>query len=239
VHRIVREFQESEWHADDEGRERRKVAMQRATAADERSLQEARLERAVVGTMPHSAVGAAASVSMSCARLILGTLFLVLAGCVTRSLPKPAPQSIANPETSYKLITPPDAPHYTLQPGQSASLPVPEIGHFAPPVYPASLAHPGMSSVVVKAQLVFGSDGRVSEVVILSDSCTGAGHTLFEDAVRAAAKGWAFTPLVFEQSVGGGDTPVTFRREAEPFSLWFEFRFDMANGKPVVQTVKR
>lgn len=167
----------------------------------------------------------------------VGLLSLIasVSACSTRTVLKPT----ANPETSYRLITPPDAPHYSLQPGQSASLPAPVIGHFAPPVYPASLAHPGMPPVEVKAQLVFGSDGKVEGVYFMPDSYAGAGQALFEDAVRAAAKDWAFTPLVFEAYTGGGKAPVELERTAKPFSLWFEFRFDMVAGKPVVETVKR
>ncbi|MGH8114972.1 MAG: hypothetical protein ACREPS_07975 [Rhodanobacteraceae bacterium] len=163
---------------------------------------------------------------------------LLLAGCVT---PKVVvkPQPTTNPETSYKLITPKSAPHYDLKPGQSATLPEPLIGRFSPPEYPSSLAYPGMPVVRIKAQLVFASSGHVQDVFILTDSYAGAGKTLFEDAVRKAAMRWAFTPLVFEQSVGGGATPITFKREAKPFSLWFEFRFAMVNGKPSVSTSKR
>lgn len=168
--------------------------------------------------------------------VFLLVMLIALAACSeTRTVLKPT----ANPRTSYKLITPPDAPHYKLQPGESASLPGPEKGLFAPPIYPPSLARPGMPPVRVRAQLVFDTQGHVSEVVILPDSYAGPGHVLFEDAVRSAARDWAFTPLVFEERTGGGDTPVTLKREARPFSLWFEFRFDMVDGKPVVETVKR
>lgn len=167
--------------------------------------------------------------------VLLALAAVLISACGTRTVLKPT----ANPETSWKLITPPDAPHYSLQPGQPAKLPAPMIGHFAPPVHPVALAKPGMPPVVVKAQFVFDRDGKVSEVVILADSFTGAGHMQFEDAVREAAKGWAFTPLVFEEYSGGGDMPVKLKREAKPFSLWFEFSFDMVNGGPVVETVKR
>lgn len=162
-------------------------------------------------------------------------LLMQLSACGTRTVPKP----VASPETSWKLVTPPDAPHYALQLGQSAKLPVPVIGHFAPAAYPASLAHPGMPPVTVKAQLVFGTHGNVCEVVIASDSYAGTGHVLFEDAVRAAAKNWIFTPLVFETYSDPADDAGTLQREAKPFSLWFEFQFEMVNGKPVVETVKR
>lgn len=169
--------------------------------------------------------------------VLVGCLFVIafFPACSTRTALKPT----ANPETSYKLITPPDAPHYLLQPGQSASLPAPIIGRFAPPVYPAALAKPGMPLVMVKAQLVFGSDGKVQGVYLLPDSYAGAGHALFEAAVRVAAKDWAFTPLVFEEYTRGGKAPVTLQREARPFSLWFEFRFAMVDGKPIVESVKR
>lgn len=164
---------------------------------------------------------------------------LLLAACVAPKLTV-KPEATANPETSWKLITPNDAPRYNLKPGQSASLPEPLIGRFAPPAYPPSLAHPGMPVVLIKAQLVFAASGRVQGVFILTDSFTGSDKTLFEDAVRKAALQWVFTPLIFEQSIGGsGSTPVTFKREAKPFSLWFEFRFAMVNGKPTVSTSKR
>ena len=149
------------------------------------------------------------------------------------------PQPTINPETSYKLLTPKNAPHYDLKPGQSATLPQPLIGRFAPPEYPPSLAHSGMPVVLIKAQLVFAASGHVQGIFIVSNSWTAAGHALFEDAVREAAMEWVFTPLVFEQPIGGGGTPITFRRETKPFSLWFEFRFAMVNGKPTVSSSKR
>lgn len=159
----------------------------------------------------------------------------VLPACSTRTVLKPT----ARPETSYKLITPPDASHYNLQPGQSAQLPKPVIGHFAAPVYPASLAKPGAAPVVVKAQLTFDTDGRVDGVYPLPDSYAGPGHLLFEDAVRAAVADWRFTPLVFEQYSDSAMDAGTLQREAKPFSLWFAFRFKIVDGRPIVETMKR
>lgn len=167
--------------------------------------------------------------------LLLACIVTALSACSTRTVLRPT----ANPATSWQQITPPDAPHYNLQPGQSASLPAPQIGRFAPPLYPPTLAHPGMPPVTVKAQLVFDANGKVSGVYVLSNSYAGAGHALFEEAVRAAANDWAFTPLVFTETHGGGAAPVTLTRKAKPFSLWFAFHFDMVDGKPVVETVKR
>lgn len=166
---------------------------------------------------------------------MLACIVTALSACNTQTVLRPT----ANPETSWKQITPPGAPHYSLQPGQAASLPTPVIGRFEPPVYPPTLAHPGMPPVTVKAQLVFDASGKVSGVYVLSNSYTGAGHALFDDAVRAAAKDWAFTPLVFTETHGGGATPVALTHEAKPFSLWFAFHFDMVDGEPVVETVKR
>lgn len=163
---------------------------------------------------------------------------LLLAACAASNVAV-KPEPTAKPETSYKLFTPKDALHYTLEPGQSATLPHPLIGRFAPPAYPPSLAHHGMPVVLIKAQLVFAASGHVQNVYILSDSYAGADRTLFEGSVRTAAMQWVFTPLMFEQPVGGGGTPITFKHEAKPFSLWFEFRFAMVNGKPVVSTSKR
>lgn len=170
--------------------------------------------------------------------LSVATLVLVpfaLAACSTRTVLRPT----AKPETSWKLIAPAGSPQYALQPGQSAIEPEPVIGHFAPPVYPPALARRGMPPVTVTAQLAFGTDGKVYSVRIVSNSYAGADHALFEDAVRTAAKGWAFTPLVFEAYVDHAGATPTLQRTPKPFSLWFEFHFDMVAGKPVVETLKR
>ncbi|MGH8182147.1 MAG: energy transducer TonB [Rhodanobacteraceae bacterium] len=140
------------------------------------------------------------------------------------------------PETSWKLLAPKDSPQYALQPGQSAVLPRPVIGYFAPPQYPPSLIHAGMPSVAVIAHLVFDTAGRVQKAEIVSNSYAGAGHTLFADAVRQATAHWAFTPLVFEETTGGSRVPVAVERVAKPFSLWFEFDFRVVDGKPLVTT---
>lgn len=160
---------------------------------------------------------------------------IAVSACSTRTVLRPT----AQPETSYQLITPPGAPHYALHPGQTAQLPKPVIGHFAPPGYPASLAKPGAPPVVVKAQLTFDRRGRVDGVYLLPDSYAGPGHLLFEAAVRGAVANWRFTPLVFEQYSNPAMDAGTLEREARPFSLWFAFHFTMVNGKPVVETVKR
>ncbi|HET7562098.1 MAG TPA: hypothetical protein VFJ87_06930 [Rhodanobacteraceae bacterium] len=170
--------------------------------------------------------------------LVLGGVTM-LAACGTHAAVKPAAQPSAHPETTYKLIAPPGSPQYALKPGQSASLPTPLIGHFAPPVYPPSLARRGMPPVVITAHLVFGTDGRVQAVTIVADSFAAAAHALFEDAVIKAVHAWVFTPLVFTGTTGGGSAPVALHSEAKPFSLWFEFRFTMRDGKPVVESAKR
>lgn len=162
------------------------------------------------------------------------TLILV-AGCSTRTVLRPT----ARPETSYRQITPPDAPHYALRPGQTASLPTPEIGYFAPPTYPAAWVKPGAPTAVLKAQLAFGVKGRVTAVYFLDGSYAGPGRAAFEAAVRSAVDGWRFTPLVFESWSDPGRAAGTLARKAKPFSLWLEFRFAVVDGQPVVQTLKR
>ncbi|HEX7326741.1 MAG TPA: hypothetical protein VF292_15535 [Rhodanobacteraceae bacterium] len=171
--------------------------------------------------------------------VLLAAVVGALAACTPAPAVKPPPRPTASPETSYRLITPPGAPHYTLQPGQSASLPEPEVGHFAPPVYPAALAHPGMPPVVIKAQVTFGADGKANGVYVLSDSYAGAGHALFEDAVRKAAGAWQFTPLVFASYGDPAMDAGTLQSIAKPFSLWFEFSFRMVDGKPSTAVQRR
>lgn len=174
--------------------------------------------------------------SMTARLLMTCAVVLTLAACsttTTRLVPT------AKPETGYRQITPPNAPHYALQPGQSAQLPQPTIGHFAPPAYPAALMQPGTPPVVVKAQVVFGADGHAQHAYILSNSYPGSEASLFADAVQAATSGWVFTPLVFHQYSNPAMAAGTLETTAKPFSLWFEFDFRVVDGKPVVETVKR
>lgn len=158
----------------------------------------------------------------------------VVAACSTRTVLRPT----TKPETSWKLVEPAGSPQYALQPGQSAVEPEPVIGHFAPPMYPPALVRRGMPPVTVTAQLAFGTDGKVYSVRIVSNSYAGVDHALFADAVRTAAKDWVFTPLVFEAYVGDAGARPALQRTPKPFSLWFEFHFDMVAGKPVVETLK-
>lgn len=170
--------------------------------------------------------------------LLCFELAVLLSACATAPTVTKV-TSTANPETSYRLIAPKGSPQYALRPGQSAILPRPVIGYFAPPQYPSALAHAGMPPVTVDAHLVFDAAGKVQKTEVISNSYTGAHHGLFADAVRRATARWKFTPLVFEETTGGGNVPVTVKHEAKPFSLWFEFDFRMVDGKPVVTTSKR
>lgn len=187
----------------------------------------------------HGAIGTSVDMCIALQISTLTCLAIVLSACTLVPAVEPPPAPSANPETSYALITPPGAPHYTLQPGQSAQLPQPQIGHFAAPVYPVSLAHAGMPPVTIKAQVTFGADGKATGVYVLSDSYTGAGRALFEDAVRKAAGAWRFTPLVFASYGNTAMDAGTPQRTAKPFSLWFEFSFRMVNGKPSTAVQRR
>ncbi len=89
--------------------------------------------------------------------------------------------------------------------------------------------------MTVVAQLVMDKDGNVQAVYPVSDTDKTTDHALFEAAVADAAMQWTFTPLWMEKPNGDG----TYELTAEPFSLWYVFRFKIVDGKPIVETVKR
>jgi hypothetical protein len=72
---------------------------------------------------------------------------------------------------------------------------------------------------------------------------TDAAHPVaFDEAVRSAVVRWRYTPLHFRtfEDVLDAEGNVTDTRvvkdEAKPFSLDYEFDFDLRDGRPVVAT---
>jgi hypothetical protein len=67
----------------------------------------------------------------------------------------------------------------------------------------------------------------------------------FDDAVRSAVAQWRYTPLhirTFEDALdaeGNVTDTRAIKDEAKPFSLDYEFNFDLRDGKPVVTTGSR
>lgn len=161
--------------------------------------------------------------------IALVSLLGSLQACSPRTVLKPNPQ----PKASYEMVVPKGVLRYSLAPGETAVQPMPT--RQVPPVYPASLVHPGAPPVTVIAQLVMDKDGHVQGVYPGSDTPANPDRALFEAAVEHAATQWTFTPLWMRKPNGDG----TYDLKAKPFSLWYVFHFKVIDGKPIVETVKR
>ena len=67
----------------------------------------------------------------------------------------------------------------------------------------------------------------------------------FDEAVRDAVRGWFYTPLTFTrwEEVKDAEGNIVDSRpasiEKKPFSLDFDFRFELRDGKPVVGAMTR
>lgn len=170
-------------------------------------------------------------VSSSWPVLVLWTFVAtVVCGCSTQEERKP----VGEPRTSYaEMASPASAPHYTLQPGDSAVKPV--LDKQVSPVYPPTLVRPGAAPVTVVVQLVMDENGRVQAVHPQPGTADGPAHALFEAAVEQAVMQWTFTPMWVRHPRGDGTYEVT----QKPFSLWYVFDFKMAGGKPVVESGRR
>lgn len=164
--------------------------------------------------------------------LLIAGLVAVLGSiqaCSTRTVVKPNPQ----PKTSYQMLTPKAALHYTLAPGETAIKPLPQKQ--VAPVYPPSLVHPDAAPVSVTVQVTVDKKGHVYGVYPVSSTAKGVDAPLFEAAVEHAAMQWEFTPLWMDKANPDGTSSLT----AKPFSLWYVFHFKVVDGKPIVTTLKR
>jgi hypothetical protein len=155
-----------------------------------------------------------------------------LIGCVDTSRPS------SRTHVAFRSVEAPATERYQEREGETATATVPLAS--PAPEYPAQMVGLHLAHVAVTAKVIVDTEGKVSEVRI-EPAGTGAGHPVaFDDAVRAAVAQWRYTPLrirSFEEvlDVEGNvtDTRVV-KDEAKPFSLDYEFDFDLRDGKPVV-----
>lgn len=132
----------------------------------------------------------------------------------------------------------PGTEHYEEREDETATASVP-LAQPAPE-YPVDMIGLHLPHVAVTAKLIVDIDGRVSDVRI-EPAVIDAGYpAAFDEAVRSAVVLWRYTPLRFRtfEDVLDAEGNVTDTRvvkdEARPFSLDYEFNFDLRDGKPVV-----
>lgn len=102
------------------------------------------------------------------------------------------------------------------------------------PTYPTAMLVNCPAEVELRVLLIVGENGAVEEVR-LDHAPTIA--PAFAAAVRAAAMGWRYEPLVITHSTANANKHShAVDREAKPFSLPYAFRFACHAGKAEVSS---
>jgi hypothetical protein len=171
---------------------------------------------------------------ISCGALALA-FGAALCGCARHAARPQDPST----QVAYRTIEAPDTRHYDVAPEESANVPVPLAN--PAPGYPPELVALRLAHVSVRAKLIVDTQGHVAEVRF--DPAQGASHpAAFDEAVRSAVARWRYVPLRFREwrdvldAQGNVVDAEPVKDEVKPFSLDYEFTFDLRNGKPVVAT---
>jgi TonB family protein len=165
-----------------------------------------------------------------------GVTCLVLAACSHSVRTVPPPQT----HVDYQSVATPDTHHYVLRPGESSTHP--KLIERPAPGYPASMIPLHLAQVTVRVKVIVGTNGKVDDVRIAH---TGAAYPgMFDQAVHDAVSNWRYTPLQFlrwrdeydaqGKLVGSHQVAV----ESKPFSLDYEFHFNLRDGRPVVASTQ-
>ncbi len=163
------------------------------------------------------------------------TLAIVMSGCTT-AMQKPVDHRYAGRAHHERMADPEGMQHYKLTPGQSWTRPA--LRHNPEPVYPPALVTRDLPPVVVVARLSVNKIGRVTAVYISHNDSRSPHRQAFEQAVRDAATQWRFSPMKFTTRIPRSDAPARIIVAPKPFSMWFKFRFDVVDGKPVTSSRK-
>lgn len=144
------------------------------------------------------------------------------------SQPTRAPATISHEgEASYQALPDDQMAHYPLAMGTTSSGAA-LLDHPAPS-YPSDMLASCPAEVRLRALLIVGNDGTVDEVRVDDESGVAPA---FAAAVRTAAMGWRFEPLVISHWAADGNAeahPVD--TETKPFSLPYAFRFACHAGR--------
>ena len=170
------------------------------------------------------------------ASLVLACV-LVFAGCAGQVKPE-----YARSQTSvkYSAYVAAGTPRYEEKENEVSNRPMP-VEH-PPPVYPQAAIALGLRRVDIGARVIVDAEGNVDEVRI---AASNARPPLFDEAVREAVLRWRYTPLTFTrwEDVKDAQGNVVDSRqvsaERKPFSLDYDFVFELRDGKPVVGSATR
>lgn len=155
----------------------------------------------------------------------------LLGGCSSHSI-RPSPPASHEGEASYQSLSDDHMAHYQLAMGSTSSGAV-LLDHPAPS-YPSVMLVSCPAEVQLQALLIVGTDGKVAEVRVDKASAIAPAFTA---AVRTAALGWRFEPLVISHwAADANDETHPVDTEARPFSLPYAFRFACHAGRSEVSS---
>jgi TonB family protein len=136
----------------------------------------------------------------------------------------------------YRSINDSNTKHYELREEQSYTIPA--AVENLPPDYPADMVALHLQHVDVRVKVIVNEKGTVTDARFSNEP---AEHpAAFDDAVRGAVLKWHYTPFVIRtwEDIKDAEGNVTDSRmasqAAQPFSLDYDFSFDLRDGKPVV-----
>ena len=160
---------------------------------------------------------------------------LVVVGCVRQIKPE-----LAQPQTrvKYSAHVAAGTPRYEEREDEISNRPSPV--EYPPPAYPPTAIALGLRRFEVNAKVIVDTAGRVSEVRIAAAPDPTTHPSVFDEAVREALLRWRYIPLTFRRfvEVKDGQGNVVDSRllssENKPFSLDYNFVFEVRDGKPVV-----
>jgi hypothetical protein len=113
------------------------------------------------------------------------------------------------------------------------------ISHNHAPVYPPALLAQKLSPISIQAKLIVNDKGRVTAVHFAKDSKAGTARQIFQKAVGNAVSQWIFEPLAIKQWAKGSNGHMYLvKSTSKSFSQNYVFRFEIHNGKPVVNDSK-
>jgi hypothetical protein len=144
-------------------------------------------------------------------------------------------------QVDFKSVENAGGAHYELRAEQSYTVPGP-VDHQAP-MYPPDMIALHLSHVVVQTKVIVDEKGHVTDARFPADSASNH-PAAFDDAVKNAVLTWNYTPFLvrdwedIEDAEGNVVDSKIVKEEARPFSLDYEFYFDLRDGKPVVASTQ-
>lgn len=155
---------------------------------------------------------------------------LLVAGCVTSSVPNPHAGTTPPGNPSGSSVERAGTQHYQFSHDVVAngSLPTKRVS----PVYPVAERTTCAPSVDVQAQLIVDKAGHVGDVRVADEAQASEQRHHYIDAVRTAARQWQFPPLEIGHWVSDPGGMQHLDHETQPFSEIYVFHFQCHHGQP-------